>query len=347
MCSSLKNFRTPMLAAVCIWTMCCQILRPNLHADEPSLGSVNSIAIDCELKTVKLYGAGGIAGLDAYQSGFFISAEGHILTSWSTVLDVETILAVCSDGSRYEASVLGIDPDLEIAVLECNEKPTSYFDLTEAKQVKAGERVLAFSNLFGIATGNEMASVQQGAIMAVTELNARRGTLESVYQGEVYIIDAMTNNPGAAGGALTNIRGQLIGMLGKELRDNSANIWLNYAIPISVLSDSIKSIIAGESISRRSESRPLADRPANLPSLGVVLIPNVLSKTPAFVDLVQPDSIADLAGLKSDDLILFINSSRVTSQLSLQDELKYIDRTEDIVLLVQRGGQLQEIVLSK
>ena len=209
------------------------------------------------------------------------------------------------------------------------------------------DQPLAVPTCRGTRAGTEMASVQQGAIMAVTELNARRGALESVYQGEVYIIDAMTNNPGAAGGALTNIRGQLIGMLGKELRDNSANIWLNYAIPMSVLSDSIKSIIAGESISRRSESRPLADRPANLPSLGVVLIPNVLSKTPAFVDLVQPDSVADLAGLKSDDLILFINSSRVTSQLSLQDELKYIDRTEDIVLLVQRGGQLQEIVLSK
>lgn len=318
-----------------------------LRADEPTLGSLNEVAVACELKTVKLYGAGGYAGLDAYQSGFFITENGHILTSWSTVLDVDKVIAVSSDGNRYEATVMGIDPNLEIAVLETNEQPAGHFDLAKATQARVGERVLALSNLFGIASGNEMASVQQGTIMAATELKARRGVLESVYQGPVYIIDAMTNNPGAAGGALVNLRGDLIGMLGKELRDSSANIWLNYSIPIEQISASTQRILEGKSIVRRSESRPLADRPTDLSMLGVVLIPNVLAKTPAFVDLVQPDSPADAAGLESDDLILFVNSTRVASQASLYEELQYIDRAEPLTLLVQRGGVLQEVVLKK
>ena len=79
-----------------------------------TLGSVNQTAVATELKTVKLYGAGGVAGLDAYQSGFFISETGNILTVWSTVLDLDTVIAVTSDGKRMEAKVVGVDPNLEI-----------------------------------------------------------------------------------------------------------------------------------------------------------------------------------------------------------------------------------------
>ena len=66
----------------------------------------------------------------------------------------------------------------------------------------AGTRVLAFSNLFGVATGDEPASVQHGVIAVKTRLDARRGVFETPYHGPVYVLDAMTNNPGAAGGAL-------------------------------------------------------------------------------------------------------------------------------------------------
>jgi serine protease Do len=312
----------------------------------PGLASVTPVAIAAELKTVKLFGAGGVANLDAYQSGFFISPEGHVLTAWSTVLDVENIIAVTSDGSRFESKVVGIDPNLEIAVLATGQATNHYFDFKQAVDVPVGARVLAFSNLYGIATGSEMSSVQKGVVMARTELNARRGTFASVYQGPVLIIDAMTNNPGAAGGALTTFDGRLVGMLGKELRDASANTWLNYAVPIGPLNDSITQILSGKSIQRSVATQRAVDRPATLTGLGLVLVPNVLSKTPAYVDLVEPESRAARAGLHSDDLILFINSTRVVSQAALLDELKSIDRSDSITLLVQRGSQLSEVVLA-
>jgi S1-C subfamily serine protease len=317
-----------------------------MAADSVGIGSVNGVAVSTEAKAVKIFGAGGVAGLDAYQSGFFVSPEGHVLTVWSTVLDADTIMVVTSDGSRLESKVVGIDPNLEIAVLATEQETDNYFDITQSLDAPVGGRVLAFSNLYGIATGNEMSSVQKGVIMARTELNARRGSFESVYQGPVFIIDAMTNNPGAAGGALTSFDGQLIGMLGKELRDSSANTWLNYAVPMSELRDSIERILAGKSIDRSASSRRMADRPTSLAEMGIVLIPNVLVKTPAFVDLVKADSAAELAGLESDDLILFVNSNRVSSQSALIEELKYIDRADAVALLVQRGTELKEIVVS-
>lgn len=323
-----------------------QSASPNVGLERKQSDSINAVAVGTELKTVKLFGAGGVANLDAYQSGFFISAEGHILTAWSTVLDVDTIIAVTSDGGRFESKVIGIDPNLEIAVLATEQATTNFFDINQAVDAPVGARVLAFSNLYGIATGSEMSSVQKGVVMARTELNARRGTFESVYQGPVLIIDAMTNNPGAAGGVLTTIDGRLIGMLGKELRDASANTWLNYAVPMGQLRDSIERIIAGKSIQRAEVARRIVDRPVSLASLGIVLVPNILTKTPAYVDLVEPQSRAAKAGLKSDDLVLFVNSTRVTSQLVLLEELKSIDRGDTITLLVQRGSELFESVLA-
>ncbi len=317
-----------------------------------TLGSVNQTAVATELKTVKLYGAGGVAGLDAYQSGFFISETGNILTVWSTVLDLDTVIAVTSDGKRMEAKVVGVDPNLEIAVLSTDKPTGNFFDITQTKIAKAdppqaGDRVLAFSNLFGIATGNEMSSLQKGVIMATTQLDARRGTFESVYQGPIYVIDAMTNNPGAAGGALTDMQGHLLGMLGKELRDVRANTWLNYAIPIQQIHDSAARILAGKSILRTAETRKTADRPISLIDLGIALIPDVLAKTPAYIDLVQPNSAASYAKLAADDLVLFVNSVRITSQATLRNELKYIDQADEVTLLIQRGTTLREVALRR
>ena len=65
---------------------------------------------------------------------------------------------------------------------------------------EAGTRVLAFSNLFGVATGDEPASVQHGIVAVKTRLEPAAASFETPYHGPVYVLDAMTNNPGAAGG---------------------------------------------------------------------------------------------------------------------------------------------------
>ncbi|MFO1063148.1 MAG: trypsin-like peptidase domain-containing protein [Pirellulales bacterium] len=308
-------------------------------------GSLNHTAVQTELKTVKIYGAGGVAGLEGYQSGFFIDGEGHVLTVWSTVLDIDTIIIVTSEGRRLEASVVGIDPNLEIAVLDTKQPATDFFSLSNAKDAVVGERVMALSNLYGIATGREMSSVQRGVIMAKTRLDGRRGSFASVYQGPIYVLDAVTNNPGAAGGALVDLRGSLLGMLGKELKDSRAGTWLNYALPAAELRDSVAKILSGQSIAKTEGTKPPADRPHTLNGLGIVLVPDVLAKTPAYIDSVQPKSPAFSAGLLTDDLILFVNSTRIVSQASLRQELSTIDRGDPVTLLIQRGNTLKEVSL--
>ena len=245
---------------------------------------------------VKIFGAGGVRGLEAYQSGFLISADGHVLTAWSYVLDADDTTVVLHDGRKFSGQLVGNDPQLEIAVLKIDATNLDHFDLGQAAPLDVGARVLAFSNLFGVATGDEAISVQHGVVAAVTPLDARRGAYQTPYRGTVYVLDAMTNNAGAAGGALTDRQGMLAAMLGKELRNSLNNTWLNYAIPMAQLAESVQSILQGKAPpSMEDQNAPV--EPLTLERLGLVLVPDILHRTPPFVDGTRPGSPAAAAGL--------------------------------------------------
>ncbi len=265
----------------------------------PSAASIGDTVDQTQPRMVKIYGAGGVRGMEAYQSGILISSQGHVLTVFSHVLDTDYITVVLSDGRRFEAKMLGADPRLEIAVLKIDAMGLPCYDLANAAKAAAGAGVLAFSNLFGVAMGNEPASVQRGTISVVTQLDARRGVADSPYHGPIYVLDVTTNNPGAPGGALVTRRGELLGMLGKELRNALNNTWLNYAVPIEELRRSVDDIRGGRFVARREadEARKPA-RALDLASLGIVLIPDVVERTPPYVDHVRPGSPAEKAGMR-------------------------------------------------
>jgi serine protease Do len=298
-------------------------------------------------RIVKIYGAGGFRGMEAYQSGFLISAEGHILTVFSYVLDTDYITVVLDDGRRFEeAKLLGADPALEVAVLKIDAADLPHFNVDEAVAVEAGTRVLALSNLFGVATGNEPASVQHGVVSVRTTLEARRGVFETPYDGPVYVLDAMTNNPGAPGGALVTRRGELVGMLGKELKNSLNNTWLNYAVPIEELRESVEAIRAGRFIAREEEQADKKPEHAlDLELLGIVLVPDILARTPPYVDQVREGSPADRAGLRPDDLILLLDDRLIQSCKSLRKELEYIDYADPVAFTVLRRQELVQVTL--
>jgi S1-C subfamily serine protease len=325
------------------------------------LGATNAISVaenggtvslartiaDVQPKMVKIYGAGGLQGLEAYQSGFLTSADGHILTVWSYVLDSDVITVMLNDGRKFEAEVVGTDPRLEISVLKIDASDLPYFNLDEAAQLKPGARVLAFSNLYGVATGNEPTSVLHGSVTAKTDLAARRGAFETSYRGAVYVLDAMTNNPGAAGGAVTNRQGQLSAIIGKELRSSLSNIWINYAVPIEEVAPTVHEIQAGKFTTMpRGEDEKKPKEAHSLAMLGINLVPDFLPKTPPFVESVRDGSPAAKAKIQPDDLVLFVNGRIAPSCKTLNDELTYVDRIDEVRLTIQRGQELIEVVLT-
>ena len=89
-----------------------------------------------------------------------------------------------------------------------------------------------------------------------------------------------------------------------------------------------------------------AAEPITLHMLGIVTLPDVLSKTPPFIERIVPNSAAAKAGLAVDDLILFVNKRVVPSCKTLRSELKLIDRDDEISLTIQRGNELLDVTLS-
>lgn len=298
-------------------------------------------------KVVKVYGAGGLGGLEAYQSGFLVSPDGHIATAWSYVLDVDPVV-ILDDGRRFEAEVVGFEPQLELAVLKIEAGQLPYFPIRDVVEPQPGQPVLAISNLFNIATGREPASVMQGYVAGLTELDARSGVFKSAYQGEVLILDLVANNPGAAGGALVTRDGELIGMLGKELRDGRSGAWLNYALPATTLRPQLLAIVSGEAIVQPPKTELLPrDKSHNFQTLGLLMVPNVLDQTPAYVDAVIDGSAASVAGIRPDDLILLVGKVRIENQDRLLEQLRSIDRRDPVSIVLQRGSEIVSLRLSR
>src|SRR5690606_6493088 len=132
-------------------------------------------------------------------------------------------------------------------------------------------------------------------ILGMKELQARRGRLDASVEEPVYMIDSVTNNPGAAGGIIVSQSGKLLGMIGRELRGTETETWINFALPASLLQTRF------QELADASSGAPPADMAANQTptrravDLGIVLVPNVTTRTPAFVTDILNDTAGDQA----------------------------------------------------
>lgn len=293
-------------------------------------------------KVVKIHGAGGVRGLEPYQTGIIVAPQGHVLTVLSTVLDADEIDCVLDDGTRYRATLMAADPRRDLAVLTIDAADLPAFALNDDPPVPVGTRIFALSNLFGVAVGDERVSAQHGVVAAMIPLAARRGAYEVPFQGDVYVLDCTTNNPGSAGGAVVDWQGRLLGLLGKEVRAATAGTWLNYAIPAAELARAYRDIVAGAVPAVVSDGPPVA---FDTEPLGIVLVPNLLDKTPPFIDMVLPDSPAAKAGLRPDDLVIAVAGGAVQSQAAVQRALAALAEGDPVRLSVVRDGAVIDVDL--
>jgi serine protease Do len=320
-------------------------LASSLRAQPQAGLSQAAVADQVNQKMVKLFGTGGFRGITAYGTGVVISPDGFVLTAATPMLDTSEILIHLYDGRRLSAKVVASEPELDTALIKIDKaEDLPHFDMTKAvKQPRAqlGDLVLAFSNQFEIATRDEPMSVQHGIIAAYSKLHGKRGIFEAPYSGDVYVIDAITNNPGAAGGALTTRKGELIGLLGKELKNGLSNTWINYAIPIQVVADFADK-------ARKGQYKPIVRVKTGVGPAGytgLILVPNVVERTPPFVEDTVPGSPAAKAGLKPDDLIVYVNNEKITSIKEFRDIVDKAPPGTEFKLEVRRGERLTTVSL--
>lgn len=293
-------------------------------------------------RMVKIFGAGGLRRLESWQSGFFISEDGLIATVWSYVLDQETTV-VTSDGRRMTASLVGYHPQSEIALLKVDVSQQPYFNLDIPARVGIGMTALAVSNLYGIANGNESCSVQTGVVSAIISLDARRGNQPVAYKDLAIVLDAVINNPGAGGGAVTDRRGHLLGLIGRETKNAKNDLWLNYAIPTKQLAVAIAEIQSGKNLQLVATRKPTESMTLEL--LGIQLVPDVVARTPPFVDQVLKQGAAIKAGVLPDDLVVELNGQVTTSHRDLIAKLMMVDRDAQVDLVLQRGNEFIRVTL--
>ena len=325
------------LVSIALTLAGCLLAAPAARAAEPGEKVIDHVS----RRVAKIFGAGGLRGLYAYSTGFLVSPQGHIVTVWSHVLDEQTVTVILHDGRKFEGKILGAEPQLDLAVLKIDGDDFPCFDLDEAAGAGVGTRVLAFSNMFKVATGDEQVSVLHGVIAARTKLTARRGSYETPYNGPVYVLDAITNNPGSGGGVVTTAEGALLGMIGKELRNTQTNTWINYAIPIGELKMVIGEIISGKFVARSERSDETVNPRRYLPlDFGLVMVPDVLYRTPAYVDAIVPGSPAARLDIRPNDLVLFVNDELVQSCRLFRDELGRLEAGDILKLVIRRGNTL-------
>lgn len=323
------------------------------------------IAKDVNRKMVKVYGAGGYRGVNAYCTGVLISPDGYILTVYSPTLDTNNLRVHLYDGTRHTVELVAAEPQLDVALLRIKEResfkeqPLPYFDISKPAPVpNVGDWVLAFANQFEVAVRDEPVSVQRGVIAAIVPFAGRRGITEANYKGMAYIVDAITNNPGANGGLLTTRRGEPLGLIGKELKNTLTETWVNYAMPLPPLADFAAKAMKGQYKRQvRDEDKPLDDKKAYH---GILMIADVLDRTPPYIEDVAPGSPADKAGLRINDLLIFVRHPRaeapeeidervIASCKTFKEVMAPIAPGTKVNVVVRRDGQLLtfDLVLGK
>jgi serine protease Do len=327
----------------------------------PAQAPYHAVSRQVNQRLVKIFGSGGFRGLAAYGTGIIVSPDGYVLTVASHLLDTPDLRVHLPDGRRCQAKLVVVEPALDAALIKIDKvEGLSYFDVTAAAQAspraEPGDWVLAMSNQFEIATRDEPLTVQRGVIAAYAKLHLQRGIFDAPYQGDAYVIDAITNNPGAAGGALTTQKGDLLGMIGKELKNSLSNTWVNYAVPIGVRvevrqSDQTVTVSLPEFVVKgmKGEYKPtVREKSTEGPGgyHGIVLVPNVVERTPPYVEDVVPGSPAAKAGLKPDDLIVYVDGEPVVSIAGFKDVMSRTRPGVTVQLEVRRGDKLVPVELT-
>jgi len=250
-------------------------------------------------------------------------------------LGADNLRVTMADGQTHSATVIRRSNELQAALLQMDAATPEFFDLSKPLTVAPGEWVLAVSNAFKVADGNERLSANIGVLSMRTPINARRGLLDFPYQAEAYLYDAITSNPGAEGGAVVTADGQLMGMIGRVIESKSSGTRLNYAVPVDVMAKFVHGELAPTSAAT-SNATTKADLGLRLFSLGG-------RRGPAYIDRISPGGPAAAAGLKTDDLIVSIDGQIVRDASDFRRIVEALPVGVEVQVEVKRKNELLSV----
>ena len=258
-------------------------------------------------------------------SGVIVSAEGYILTNNHVIRSADEIEVTLADGRTTTASVVGTDPDTDLAVLKISLDNLPAIALADSTHIRTGDIALAIGNPFNVGQ-----TVTSGIISAVGRARLGLSAYENFIQTDASI------NPGNSGGALVNAEGALIGINTAIFSRSGGSQGIGFAIPTNVARSVLEDIVTQGQVVRgwlgieAQQEMPLA-RSLNFNTPGSVVVTSVV-----------PNGPAASAGVRVGDRILEIDGAPLLDPNAAINEIADAHPGTIIALILDRGGRRLE-----
>lgn len=258
--------------------------------------------------------------LQSAGSGFIVTKNGYIFSNNHVIKDATKIIVILSDNRKFEAKVVGADPETDIALLKINADNLPIVPLGDSSQVEVGDFTVAIGNPFGLS-----GTYSSGVISAIG-----RPGMTSGFQKFIQTDAAV--NPGNSGGPLVNIKGQVIGINSAILSQTGGYQGISFAIPINLAKNIANQILDHGKIERGYigvNISPIDETTRKL--LGLKANEGVL------VSKAEKGGPADKGGIKQGDVILSVNGELISSPEDLQTTIGSINPGTTVKITVLRN----------
>ncbi|MCG8314419.1 MAG: trypsin-like peptidase domain-containing protein [Pseudomonadales bacterium] len=242
-------------------------------------------------------------------SGVIVSPSGYVLTNNHVITGADEIKVALEDGREALASVVGTDPETDLAILYIEVPDLPAVTLARRSDTRVGDIVLAIGNPFGVGQ-----TVTQGIISAQGRNQADLSTFVDFIQTDAAI------NPGNSGGALINTEGELIGINTAIYSKSGGSQGIGFAIPVDLAKQVMLQIVQHGSVVRGwlgIEPQVLTQGLANalnMPYVPGILVAGIFKNGPAYTAGVSPgDVITEINGeplQDPKDALTFISNKR-------------------------------------
>lgn len=261
-------------------------------------------------------------------SGVIIDAElGYVVTNNHVVDNADKIIVKLTDGREFDAEKLGADAQSDIALLKIDPDDLLEVALANSDELRVGDFVIAIGNPFGLSQ-----TVTSGIVSALGRSGLNIGGYEDFIQTDAAI------NRGNSGGALVNLKGELVGINTAIFGPNGGNVGIGFSIPSNMMKSLVDQIVEFGEV-----RRGLLGILGNDVDAGLAEALNSPTSKGAFVNEVTEDSAAAKAGIQSGDIITAINGNDLHSFNELRAKIASLGAGAEVELTIIRNGKEQNV----
>ena len=263
-------------------------------------------------------------------SGVVVTPDGYILTNNHVVAGAERVTVEFVDGRTLSAKVVGSDPPSDLAVLKVAGTSFKTLPLADSSQVRVGDVVLAVGHPLGLGQ-----TVTMGIISAKDRsTGAVRGGYEDFLQTDAPI------NRGNSGGALVNLRGELVGINSQILSPTGGNIGIGFAIPSTMAHDVMTQLVERGTVRRGLLGVFVQGISADMARSLALSEPRG-----AIVTKVAEDGPAERAGVEQGDVILSLDGKPIDSSNALRNAVARLQPGTKVKLDLVRDGAKRSLTV--